>query len=84
MGSLYQKPGVESTEFKMALSALLSPIVAFPVGVYLLLKVNFWAGIGVMGGVTLIASSAVAAYALGRSKVKAAAEAHLPPPRRVA
>ena len=83
MGSLYQKPGVESTEFKLALGALLSPVLAFPIGAYLLHKVNFWAGVCVMGGVTAIASAAVVAYVWGRSRVKAAAEANLPPPRRV-
>jgi hypothetical protein len=81
--SLYQKPGGQSTEFKLALGALLSPIVAFPIGAYVLHKVNFWAGLGVMGGVTLIATGVAVSYVLGRSKVKVAAEQSKPPPRRV-
>ena len=82
--SLFQKPGRQSTEYKLALGALLSPIVAFPVGVLLLHKVNFWAGLGVMGGVTLISASVGVAYVLGRSKVKAAVESATRVTRRVA
>ena len=83
MGSLYQKPGGQSTEFKLALGALLSPIVAFPIGAYVLHKVNFWAGLGVMGGVTLSATGVGISYVLGRSRVKVAAEMAKPPARRM-
>jgi hypothetical protein len=83
MGGLYQKPGRDSTEFKCTVASLLGVALGVPAGAIVMARWHFWAGVGVMAAFTLVAVAFGISYPLGRSRVKAAAEANLRPPSRV-
>jgi hypothetical protein len=83
MEALYQKPGKRSTEFWLTIVSLAGVAVGAPAGAAVMVHWHFWAGAGLMAAFTLVAVAFGLSYPLGRSKVKAAAEANLPPPSRV-
>jgi hypothetical protein len=82
MGSLYQKPGSGSTEFKLTIASLVGVVLGVPAGAVVMTRWHFWAGAGLMAAFTLVAVAFGISYPLGRAKVKAAVEAHAPPPSR--
>ena len=80
--SLYQKPGRDSTEFKLTLGSLFAAGFVVPTGAVFVEKGHFWVGIGLMVVSALVAVAFAISYPLGRSRVKAAAEMSKPPSSR--
>jgi hypothetical protein len=82
MSGLYQKPGRDSTEYKLTVASLVGVALGVPTGAVLMTKVHFWAGAGLMAAFAAVAVAYGISYPLGRAKVKAATEAHAPAPNR--
>ena len=81
--SLYQKPGYASSEWRLTLGILAACLILLVVGAVIALKVDHQLGEVFIASGAVMASVTGAAYAHGRSKVKAAAESARPPPSRV-
>ena len=71
-------PGRQTTEYRLTASALWVSVPAFVFGVYH----GGTLGLVIVGGASFVAGISVAAYALGRSYLKASAEANKAPTSR--
>jgi len=83
MGALYQKPGSQSSEWKLVLASLVGVLVGVPFGGLVMAKWHFWAGAGLLVAFPVVATVWGAAYITSRGRVKSAAEQMKPPPSRV-
>ena len=82
-GSLYQKPGKDSTEWLA--TKIAGGLSTFScLGGFAIMRWISWRdGVVLVAAGAFVAAIVIAAYTNGRSKVKAAAEANRPPMSRV-